>query len=419
MSSSRISVWAWVIGGCVAIRLAIPLAALVAEGTALPGLPRFRYGPLYGDANGYYAAAREIIAAALRVAPQISVVGVLGAGLLYVGVRRRASPASLAVLIAAIPATAATLVVVEMRPAGAPVVGWPLLWASALAPLRLLDPGFGPDAAFVVGVGLSFLAVAATVVAVAYVGLWSTGKRTVGLLAAVLFALWPFVPGLVVGERGWENGSWFVDVGLHLYTEPVSTALVVGAVALLLRPEAGDLSAAIAGLALGFATVVKLSDGVIAVGLVGVLLLARHRRQALLVTVGGLVSVPLLLAYWNKGYVATYDGSISASDRPWSLDYIGTAWGDSTLFSPLLVTLLVVPAVLGAVLLRTMFARAILVVPIVLTVATYSVYYVTALHPRFFYVVLPLVLVLDASAAVGVARRFRGVRDAALAVRIL
>ena len=126
VNSSRISVWAWVIGGCVAIRLAIPLAALIAEGTALPGMPRFRYGPLYGDANGYYAAAREIIAAALRVARQISVLGALGAGLLFVAVRRRASPALLAVAIAAVPAIAATLVLLEMKPAGAPVVGWPL-----------------------------------------------------------------------------------------------------------------------------------------------------------------------------------------------------------------------------------------------------------------------------------------------------
>ncbi len=392
---------------------------LIAEGTALPGVPRFHYGPLYGDANGYYAAAREIIAAAQRVALQISVIGVLGAGLLYVAVRRRAGPALLAVVIAAVPAAAATLVLLEMKPAGAPVVGWPLLWATALAPLRLLDPGFGPDAAFVVGVGLSFLAVAATVVAVAYVGLWSTGRRTVGLVAAVLFALWPFVPGLVVGERGWENGNWFVDVGLHLYTEPFSTALVVAAVALLLHPEAGDLTATIAGLALGFATVVKLSDGVIAVGLVGVLLVARHWRHAWFVTIGGLVSAPMLFAYWNKGYVATYDGSISASDRPWSLDYVGAAWGDSTLFSPLLVTLLVAPAVLGVLLLRIMFVRAILVVPIILTTATYSVYYVTALHPRFFYVVLPLVLVLDAVAVVGVVRHFRWSRDGGAAVRIL
>ena len=228
------------------------------------------------------------------------------------------------------------------------------------------------------------------------------------MLAAALFALWPFVPGLFVGERGWENGTWFVDVGLHLYTESLSTALVVGAVALLLRPAAGDVTILTVGLALGLATVVKLSDGVIAAGLIGVLLVARHWRQALLVTLGGSVAVPVLLAYWGKGYVATYAGSISASDRPWSLDYVEAAWGDSLLFSPLLIALLVVPAVVGAIALRTMFDRAIVVVPVVVTVLTYSVYYVTALHPRFLYVALPLVLVLDSAGVVGVIDRARG-----------
>lgn len=407
---AEVSWWWWVIGGCVAVRLAFPLAALAAEGTRLPGLPRFQYGPLYGDANGYYAAARELVAAASRAALPLLAVALPGAGLLYGLVRRAASPVVTALAAAAVPAAAATVLVLEMSPSGAPVVGWPLLWALGLAPLRVVDPGFGPDAAFVVGVGISFAAVAATVVAAAYVGLWASGRRAVGMLSAVLFALWPLVPGLVVGERAWENGSWFVDVGLHLYTEPLSTALVVGAVALLLRPAATDLTIVIAGSLLGYATVVKLSDGVIAVGLTGVLLAARRRRQAALVAAAGLVWAPLVVAYWDKGYADLYDGTISVSDRTWNLDYVGPAWGDSLLFSPLLLVLLIGPALVGAVVLRTMLARAIVVVPIVLTVATYSAYYVTALHPRFLYVVLPLALTLDAAgvvAVVGFTRRLR------------
>ena len=69
--------------------------------------------------------------------------------------------------------------------------------------------------------------------------------------------------------------------------------------------------------------------------------------------------------------------------------------------------------------LRTMLARALVVVPVVLTVALYSVYYVTALHPRFFYVVLPLVLVLDAAALVWLAERIRESRPRPPVVRIL
>ena len=248
-------------GGCVGVRLAIPLAALAAEGNGVAGLPAYHYGPLFGDANGYYAAARELVASASRAAVPLAATILLGGVALVVAVRRKAPPALIVLIAGAVGAIAMTVVVHQMHPSGAPVVGWPLLWAIGLAPLRVLDPGFGPDEAFVVGFALSLIAVAATVLASAYVGLWSSGKRVVGAVAATLFALWPFVPGLVVGSRGWENGTWNVDVGLHLYTEPVSTALTIGAVALLLWPGRGDVAAVVAGLALGFATVVKLSDG--------------------------------------------------------------------------------------------------------------------------------------------------------------
>ena len=85
-----------------------------------------------------------------------------------------------------------------------------------------------------------------------------------GLVAATLFACWPFLTGLLGGSRAWQNGTWQTDVGLHLYTEPLSTALVAVALALLLRPGQAPLPLALAGTALGFATVVKLSNGLLA-----------------------------------------------------------------------------------------------------------------------------------------------------------
>ena len=210
-----------------------------------------------------------------------------------------------------------------------------------------------------------------------------------------------------------------MDVGLALYTEPFSTALVIGAIALLLRPTPTDLVVVVAGLALGFATVVKLSDGLIAAGLIGVLLVARRWRQALLVAVGGIVSAPILLAYWGKGMSTPTTARSHRPTAPGASTMSAPAWGDSLLFSPLLVTLLVVPAVVGVMTLRTMVARALVVVPVVLTVALYSVYYVTALHPRFLFVVLPLVFVLDAAALVWLAERIRESRPRPPVVRIL
>lgn len=384
------------------VRVAIPLAALAAEGRSLPGLPAFDYGPLWGDANGYYAGAREAISAAGRAALPLAVTLLLGAGALY-ALRRRRSPRWVLALVAgATLSAAATSVDLQMGRSGATVVGWPLVWATPLAPLRLLDAGFGADAAFVAGLVLSLLAVAVTVVATAYIGLFASGRRSVGLVAAALFALWPFVPGLVVGSQGWDNGMWNVEVGLHLYTEPLSTALVAVALALLLRPGASDLSILLSGLALGYATVVKLTNGLIVAGLVLVLLASGRHRAAAALSAGGLVFAPLLVAHWNRGYVDIYDGAVGPNEDPFGLEYVVPAWTDSLLFSPLLLALLILPAIIGLHSLPGSFPRTVIGVPVAVTAVTYSFYDVTPLHPRFLYVVLPLVLVLDAAGAMSV-----------------
>ncbi len=401
MAARERSTWWWFLAVCVGVRVAIPLAALAAEGTKLPGLPEYDYGPFYGDANGFYATARELISAAGRGAAPLLGVLVAGAVALWLVSRRFGIRSSVAAVAACCVVSAATVVLVlTMHPAGEPAIGWPLLWAVPLTPLRVVDPGLDPDIAFVFGLVLSLIAIGCTVVATAFVGYRASGRRSVGMISAALFAVWPFVPGLVVGSQGWENGTWNVDTGLHLYTEPLSTALVVGAVALLLQEEVTQRTVALAGLALGFATVVKLTDGIIAAGLVVVVACARGWRPAVLLGVASVVFAPVLVTYWAKGYAATYDGAISSSNNVWSLGHVRDSWGDSLLFTPALLLLLVPLAVLGAIALPAVVPRVMLLVPIVLTVVVYSVYQYTALHPRFFYVVLPLVLVLDAAGAV-------------------
>lgn len=387
--------WAF-LAACVAVRVAVPLAALAAEGTALPGLPAYRYGPFYGDANGYYATARELVASAARGALPLAAIAAGGALALALAVRR-AGWRSLAALAAAAGTAAAGILVLvlELRPTGIPALGWPLVWALPLAPLRAF-PGVDPDLAFAVGLALSLLANAATVVAIAYVGLRATGRASIGLLAAALLALWPFVPGLAVGPVGWENGTWNVDVGLHLYAEPLSTALVAGAVALLLSERSSDVVLALAGLALGYATFVKLTNAVVVLAILLAVLVWRGTRAAALVAAASLVLAPAVVAFWARGFASTYDGAVSSSSRVWSLSYVSRAFGDSLLFRPALLLALVPLALLGAATLRRR-PLALLLAPIVPTVLLYSVYLFTPLHPRFFYVALPFVLVLDAA----------------------
>jgi len=57
--------WRGPLAALVAVRVAIPLAALSASGSDLPGIPRYDYAPLNGDANDYYAAGRELISTLL------------------------------------------------------------------------------------------------------------------------------------------------------------------------------------------------------------------------------------------------------------------------------------------------------------------------------------------------------------------
>ncbi len=395
------------LGAFVALRLAIPLVTLAFSGHALPGVPAYHYRPLNGDSFGFYSATREFIASIGRVsAPLLGLafVGVVATLIVAVRLWRGGSPTRrvVAVLLpAAAVSLALTLPIHQMEPPGAAVFGWPLLWAIPMIPIRAAGLGPSPDTAFVVGFVLTLIALAVAVVATAYVGRYATGRRSVGLVGAGLFAAWPLVSGQIV-STAWRNGQWNVDVGLHLYTEPLSTALVVASVALLLRPATQQVGRAGAGLAIGYATAVKLSNGVVG-AVLAVLVAWRHGwRQALPYAAGALVSAPIVIAYWPKGYVGMFDGATSASPHPWSPSYVDDAWRHSLLFTPLLLVLLAPLLLIGCFAVRDRWALAVVGTPIVVNAALYSFYDVTALHPRFLYVALPFVFVLEAAGALAV-----------------
>ncbi len=396
----------------VGVRLAIPLVTLAFSGHALPGLPAYRYQPLNGDSYGFYAATRELIASFTRVSKPLLLVAAVGVVVAsWAGIRMwRRTPERrwLAVLIpAAAISVAITLPVHKMHPPGAAVFGWPLLWSLPMMPIRALGLDPNPDVAFVIGLTLTLAALAATVIAVAYIGLYATGRRPAGLLAAGLFAVWPLLSGQLAGNSAWENGQWNVDIGLHLYTEPLSTALVVVSVALVLRPTNSLLGHAGAGLAVGYATLVKLTNGL--VGIVLALLVARRHgvRKAVPFALGGLVSLPLVLAYWPKGYVGMFDGATADTSRPWALEYADDAWASSLLFTPRLFIILAPLLVVGCFAIRDRWVLGVVLAPIVVNAVVYSFYYVTDLHPRFLYVTLPFVFVVEAAGAVAVADALR------------
>ena len=401
----RPTAWWATLGALVAIRLAIPLAALAASGRDLPGLPAYRYAPLNGDSFGYYAAAREAIAATRRVpVPVALALAALLVGAAIVVRRTWTGPRRWFGLLVggAALALAAAAVVHELDPPGAPVIGWPLIWAVPLAPYRLLaDPG--PDVAFAFGFALSLVAIAATTVATAYIGLYATGRRGVGLLAAGLYAAWPLLARAAAGEQAWENGQWHVDVGLHLYTEPVSTALVAAGIALVLRPRLELGSLVVAGHLLGLATAVKLSNGVIASVLVLTVAARSGLRYALPFAVAGVAWILVVALYWPKGYVELYGGRTAPGEHAWALDNVADAWTDSLVFTPAFTLALVALAAIGIAAVRPPIAAVTLAGSVLVTAAFYSVYSFTPQHPRFLYAVLPPLLVLVAAAPAGLA----------------
>ncbi|MBA2296495.1 MAG: hypothetical protein H0W14_00470, partial [Actinobacteria bacterium] len=176
---------------------------------------------------------------------------------------------------------------------------------TALGGADAAVPGAGTSARL--GIAFAFpLALSANIaalVATAYAGFYATGRRAVGLTAAAALAIWPLLSAVVAGQSAWENGTWLVDTGLALYTEPLSTALVTVALALVLRSGRTDVQLALAGVLLSYATFVKLTNGfalalavVLVAGFLGL-------RRALPLVAGSFSFVPALAAYWPIGYV--------------------------------------------------------------------------------------------------------------------
>ena len=380
--------WRPALAALVALRVAIPLVVLAAAGHDLPGLPPYDYSPLNGDATGFYAEARELISVAFGPAGAVALL-LLAAGAAAVW-RLRRSWVAIPVGCLAV-SLAASALVLDQQTTGAAVVGWPLLWSIPLFPLRIAGV-LDDDVAFAVGLLLSLAANAVTVVATAYIGLRATGSRGVGIAAAALYALWPLLTRPLAGTSVWENGQWNVDVGLHLYTEPVSTALVAVAIALLLAPSLDPVRLATAGALLGYATVVRPSNGFFAAAAVVLVALRLGLRRTLPAAAAGLAFVPLLAVYWPKGYptIENVPG--------FSLDQADRTWVDSLLFDPRTLLVLLPLALLG-LLAVSPWQAALLGAAIATNALLYTFYEHTHLHPRFLYVTLPALFVLQATGA--------------------
>jgi succinate dehydrogenase hydrophobic anchor subunit len=392
----------------VGLRLAIPLAAYADRGSKLPGIPAFvrpaAAGGLQGDATGFYAAAREFMAAWGRMPRALfglDALFVLAAASAVVLLWRRRPELRAWLAPAALFAVGLAICVDihYMKATGAAVFGWPLMWSLPMFPYRVLG-SLGPSAAWDIGTALSLLFVALTVVAVAYLGRNATGRRWVGLLAAAFWAVWPLLVGLIAGHHAWSNNQWDIDVGLHNYDEPLSTLLVTVAAALLLSPKSSPMRLALAGCALSAATSVKVSNAVIA-GIVLAIVALRYRREALPYLAGALAFAPVVLVYWPKSYPKLYGNAKSWPRDAFDVHHVVSSWTHSSIFTPHTLAIVVPLAVIGAFGVRRPWTLALVLAFLLVNPVFYSFFANTAGHPRFLYASLPELFTLWA-AGIGV-----------------
>ncbi len=400
-----------------ALRVAPPLAALAAEGEKLPGLPRFDLVAGTGDDAGFYAAAREFMSSWGRVPRPIlmgTAAALVAAAVVGTKVWRRRPELRPWVVVGATLTLSltTTLVVLEMQASGSAVFGWSLLWGALMLPYRAAGLPLDYEIAFAFAFPLCLAANVVTVVATGYAGWWATGRRGVGLTAACALAVWPLVTRPIAGGSAWENGTWQVDTGLALYTEPLSTALVAVGLALVIRRESTPLQLALAGAVLGYATLVKLSDGLVAALAVFVIAVWDGPRRALPLAAAGLAVVPVIAAYWPLGYVQTEAGRNLLPKHPFSTAWVAQSWSESLLFTPRALGVLVPFALVGSCALRDRRALTLLAGTVVATAVLYSLYRPTSLHPRFLFVTLPAFFVLWALGVATVVERLLDLRTA-------
>ncbi len=387
------------LGALAAFPVLLALLVLAASpGRLLPGLPHYRYQPHPGDAYGYYYCAREVISTALRDAPFVAAALIVAVGLILVARRSTRDPALR--LLSWIWAVGVVVAVLAERVhfTGAAQFGWPLAWSVPLGVVRVVTAQPQLHVSFAIGLALSLVCNAVSVVAAFVIARRAGLSDAISFAGAGLVAFWPLL-SLLTGPNAATNASWQIWLGLSLYTEPLSTALVATALAILLARGSDSRRLVLGGALLGYATLVRLSDVLILVCVLVAQLAWRERRAALVTAAAAAAFAPAVLLYWPKGYPALKPPVFPK--HPFELHYARAAWGSSYLWHPLVVVALVPLALLGILRARR-WAAALLWSCVGVTALFYTFYQVTPEHPRFLYVVLPIVLVFWAAGAVAV-----------------
>ncbi|MEO5576276.1 MAG: hypothetical protein ABIR67_04115 [Gaiellaceae bacterium] len=391
------------LGALAVVRAAIPLAAIVSGGL-LPGFPSYSYEGPRGDANGYISDARALVSAGSSYGLFLpALLAALVAGLLGARWTWRRYPGDRHWVIAAVGGLASCLlaaVILRLEgQAGSGAVGWPLILSLPLVPFRVLG-WIDNEVAVGVGIVLAIVANTVTIFATAFIGYRASGSRQIGIAAAALFAVWPFLIWMLLGEQTWENGAWEVETGLSLYSEPLSTACVAAGIALGLVRGRPPWAVVAAGIACGYAAAVRPTNIVFAVAAALLFASDRDWRSAGRFVVGGVAVLPIVLAFLPKKRGYDLELVRDQTGMPlWSNDYVVSSFTDSSVWEPLLLALLLPLVAIGAVALRSRGVALMLLGGALANAAIYSFFRATFEHPRYLHAGLPALFVLWSAGA--------------------
>jgi len=169
---------------------------------------------------------------------------------------------------------------------------------------------------------------------------------------------------------------------------------VTSGAALVLSPRLTQLRLALAGCALSAATLVKISNALLAAAALLIVLLRGRRRDALPYLAGAVALAPLVGAYWPISYPKLFNNRRSWPKDPFDAAHVVTSWTHSSIFTPHTLAIIVPLAAIGIAAVIRPWALTLVLAFLLVNPVFYSFYANTAMHPRFLYASLPELFVL-------------------------
>jgi hypothetical protein len=151
---------------------------------------------------------------------------------------------------------------------------------------------------------------------------------------------------------------------------------------------------ALAGCAASAATLVKLSNALLAAAALVIVFLRVRKRDAMPYLAGALALAPLVLVYWPLSYPKLFDNPQSWPRDPFDPAHIASSWTHSSIFTPHTLAIVAPLALIGVAAILRPWQLALVLAFLLINPIFYSFYANTAQHPRFLYASLPELFVL-------------------------